>query len=405
MLKVFGVLAASFKQHTTPRVDNAIFRLHYRATTVLLLASCILVCTRQFIGNPIQCITDGKIPGHVINTYCFIMSTFTVPDYHDTEIGKESPHPGVGTPGIDGGGTEYHAYYQWVPFVLFLQAAMFYFPHYLWKIWDDGKFPTLIQGLNNKAMVMKSDDRKSKHRCLIKYVMGNLHEHNMWAFKFFFCEFLNVVNCIGNIYFTDYFLGYQFSKYGSEVLSYIQTTEIEDRTDPMDKVFPKVTKCTFHSFGPSGTIQKHDSLCVLALNIINEKIYTFLWFWFIILAVVTCLGLAYRLFIVLAPAMRYNLLKLRGRLLGDKRYLDVIIEKCQIGDWLLLYHLGRHMNGMSYGEFLQGLGEAMDRGYGTEPRAPKYDPREDTPLKPNLDPEYPVKPLQDELNAQLRERH
>ena len=30
----------------------------------------------------------------------------------------------------------------------------------------------------------------------------------------------------------------------------------EERTDPMVKIFPKVTKCTFHNFGVSGSIQE-----------------------------------------------------------------------------------------------------------------------------------------------------
>ena len=34
-------------------------------------------------------------------------------------------------------------------------------------------------------------------------------------------------------------------------------------------------------------MQKFDGLCVLPLNIINEKIYVFLWFWFVILAITT----------------------------------------------------------------------------------------------------------------------
>ena len=44
------------------------------------------------------------------------------------------------------------------------------------------------------------------------------------------------------------------------------------RTDPLTKVFPRVTKCDWHHYGPSGSIQKVDALCVLAVNIINEKV-------------------------------------------------------------------------------------------------------------------------------------
>ena len=46
----------------------------------------------------------------------------------------------------------------------------------------------------------------------------------------------------------------------------------------------QITKCTFHKFGSSGSVQKFDGICVLPLNIINEKIYVFLWFWFLLLA-------------------------------------------------------------------------------------------------------------------------
>ena len=42
--------------------------------------------------------------------------------------------------------------------------------------------------------------------------------------------------------------------------------EDEDREDPMMTVFPRVTKCSFHNYGASGTIQKHDALCVLGVN-------------------------------------------------------------------------------------------------------------------------------------------
>lgn len=34
----------------------------------------------------------------------------------------------------------------------------------------------------------------------------------------------------------------------------------------------RMTKCMFQKFGPSGTIEKLDALCVLGMNIINEKV-------------------------------------------------------------------------------------------------------------------------------------
>ena len=57
----------------------------------------------------------------------------------------------------------------------------------------------------------------------------------------------------------------------------------------------QVTKCTFNNYGPSGTVENKDGLCVLAINIINEKIYIFLWFWFLTLCVWTGVHLFIRI--------------------------------------------------------------------------------------------------------------
>jgi hypothetical protein len=61
----------------------------------------------------------------------------------------------------------------------------------------------------------------------------------------------SVFTQVGNIFFVDVFLGGAFLKYGTEVVRYSGMNQ-ENRTDPMIAVFPRVTKCTFHKFGPSG---------------------------------------------------------------------------------------------------------------------------------------------------------
>lgn len=130
-------------------------KLHYRATTLLLFACCILVTALDWVGNgkSIHCILDGDsdtwtIPANVINTYCYIMSTFILPK----ELAGSVVAPGVGTYVhsdqetrlLYDGEVRVQAYYQWVPFVLFLQACLFYAPHLLCKLWEGGKVKQLI---------------------------------------------------------------------------------------------------------------------------------------------------------------------------------------------------------------------------------------------------------------------
>ena len=74
-----------------------------------------------------------------------------------------------------------------------------------------------------------------------------------------------------------------------------------------------MTKCTFHKFGSSGELEKHDALCILPINIFNEKIYIFLWFWMLILGALTALVVVYRLALCISSSLRTYLFKLRYR--------------------------------------------------------------------------------------------
>ena len=82
---------------------------------------------------------NWTIPPNVINTYCYIMSTFTLPSQLAGSIGHDVAAPGVGTYNHKTGDVTFKAYYQWVPFVLFMQACLFYAPHLLCKMWEGGK--------------------------------------------------------------------------------------------------------------------------------------------------------------------------------------------------------------------------------------------------------------------------
>lgn len=49
---------SSMKLATKPRGEGAVFKLHYRATFLFVMACCILVTATQYIGDPIECMPD-----------------------------------------------------------------------------------------------------------------------------------------------------------------------------------------------------------------------------------------------------------------------------------------------------------------------------------------------------------
>ena len=117
----------------------------------------------------------------------------------------------------------------------------------------------------------------------------------------------------------------------------------------------------YFCFKYAGTIQRHDALCILALNIINEKIYTFLWFWFIILAIITSIDFLVRIIILLMPPVRMFLL--RSRLsVPQKDDADVITQRCSIGDWLLVDFLSKNMDTMIFSNVVSKLAKELDYG-------------------------------------------
>ncbi|EFN62743.1 Innexin inx3 [Camponotus floridanus] len=340
-------------------IDNMVFRMHYRITSAILFLCCIIVTANNLIGDPINCISELAGAGHVINTFCWITYTFTLPANNAKAVSTHVAHPGLG---IDEGEKRYHSYYQWVPFMLFFQGVLFYIPHWMWKQWEEGKIRIISEGMRG-SMVEPKQERQAKVERLVQYLVETLHLHNSYAAAYFFCEALNFVNTVGNIFFVDAFLGGAFLTYGTEVLRFSNMNQ-EQRTDPMIQVFPRITKCTFHKFGASGTIQKLDALCVLALNILNEKIYIFLWFWFIILALMSGLAVLYSMAIVLMPSTRETILKKRFKF-GTSDTVNALIRKTQVGDFLMLHLLGQNMNLMMFNETLEELCRRLQFGSGS----------------------------------------
>ena len=237
----------------------------------------------------------------------------------------------------------------------------------------------IIAGLNQ--LILDKKDRSDKERILAEYFVAALHTHTFWAMKMLLIDFLNLINVVGNIYLVDAFLGGEFSTYGVKVLNFLEA-DPENRIDPMAMIFPRVTKCSFYKYGPSGTIQTHDSICVLPINIINEKIYVFLWFWLIILSFISIIGLISHVFSMLVPSI--TKMNLSSRAMNRKNInLDELGRNFEIGDWKLLHILGTNMEPLVFGEFLQELSRAMrDKNQNSVATSPLLESKEQIRVYP-----------------------
>lgn len=89
---------------------------------ILKIAFSLIVTTRQYVGNPIDCVHTKDIPEDVLNTYCWIHSTYALKSMFLKKTGKEVPYPGVGNSEGKTEDRKVYKYYQWVCFCLFFQV-------------------------------------------------------------------------------------------------------------------------------------------------------------------------------------------------------------------------------------------------------------------------------------------
>lgn len=358
-------------------IDNSVFRLHCKATAFMIFVSCTVVSVGQFFGDPIDCIVD-TIPQGVMDTYCWIHSTFTLPKHVKGEIGWEVAHPGVAPVLNYEEEVVEHKFYQWVCFTLFVQGVCFLLPYSLWKRWEGGRVAKLIPqedlchalhdsrmpGFATAAALIEKQKAQIAIGKMKDYFITKNHfnyrEHRHYFLKFTFCEFLNFVNVLCQIFFLDLFLGGVFTTYGSDVLAMSQE-DPENRNDPLNSVFPKVAKCTFNKYGPSGTIENYDGLCILSLNIINEKIYILLWFWFVFLSTVSAIQLVWRAFSIISGRMREFILRGQSRLLAGPDDVTLCCYNMSMGDWFILVQIGNNIDSHIYADLIQQIARSFKK--------------------------------------------
>ena len=281
-----------------------------KATTVILFSFGLLLAHRS---DSVSCSDEKGESSKIIDSYCqrysFIATHGTIRN---------------------------HDYYEWITCVFLLQALLFYVPHFIWEKFEAGKLTNLVGNLDN---LISGEEEKEYSKKLINYLVTIKKVHKFYFFCFIACQVLHAVNIIGQIYFTDFFLGGEFFKYGIQYFN------------RKSKLFPEMANCTFIIDGFTDRI---DTTCFFPLNFLHEKLYAILWFWFIFLAVVSVLSLIHSILAISSLRFRVYLLSAQAPS-APRDEIEYIVQKSGTGGLFLLLQLGRNINPVLFEEIMRDL--------------------------------------------------
>jgi hypothetical protein len=99
-------------------------------------------------------------------------------------------------------------------------------------------------------------------------------------------KLLYIANAIGQLFLLNLFMGRGFSLIGIEAIQqWINGQDME-----AVERFPRITMCKFIIRTLGDNIQPYDVQCLLPINIYNEKIFLFIWFWLAFVSIASIYG-------------------------------------------------------------------------------------------------------------------
>ncbi len=209
-------------------------------------------------------------------------------------------------------------------------------------------------------MLTFSDESKVKQRRkIILYIKRNRGFHSQYALYYAISEVFNLVNIIAQIILTNYFLDHAFATYGLKIFQLTMKPPYH-RDDMLARVFPTVTACRMATGGPAFGKNQHDILCILSINIIHEKVYIVLWFWFLFVLICSISCILYRL-ATLHPNVRVYMLQGKLRLSARRDRVAFISAHQSYGVWFLIYRLSQNMDPVTFDEVMDDIDQAFQK--------------------------------------------
>jgi ABC-type multidrug transport system fused ATPase/permease subunit len=294
-----------FKSIQRTTIDDFADRLFYYYTALMLTFFAILTGAKQTIGKPIECMMPAEFPNtwsDYVRGFCYVSSTYFVP-VNDTSSIEYKQEKMV------------HGYYQWVPFILIIQALLIYLPNLAWKTFQKTQnidFQHVVEKAKTLRFEMGDEHQKSI-KDIVAYLkqrlqhQGTSHGYSYVGFGMksalahIFTKMLTILVILFEISFINTNFGPAPDNFWGLTMFHQGLTNSRWNESG---VFPRVTFCDFKqpTFGgkpPQRTVQ-----CVLMVNMLNEKIFIFVWLWLAACLIISIIDLIYTIITLFTPYLR-----------------------------------------------------------------------------------------------------
>jgi hypothetical protein len=170
-----------------------------------------------------------------------------------------------------------------------------------------------------------------------------------------------MTNVVVQFYLLDRLFDGYFRLFGVDVTRYamLSAPDRQRHVNPATLLFPKVSKCQYMRFGPSGSLELIDAMCILTVNVMNEKIFLLLWFWFVALIAFTIPTLAFHIALFSSATLRMRTTISRTKLQPPTQpsLVQAHVKSLLVGDWFLLHLLNQNLDPISFSRLLSSYAQ------------------------------------------------
>jgi len=282
------LLIDRLKSLKTSKLDDFVDRLHYLYTTLMLVFFVFVVGMQQTFKTSLNCKVDANWPDQwtdYSNNYCYTIGTYHTKNGSNFDGKREKIH-------VD--------YYHWVPYALAVQALSFCIPHLVYLFLASFTLPGLnlqniLKRCCNASTKKESDlDEETAEIANSIYLYTALPRNNhkskslgkSVAYSYILSKLLNLANVAFNIYLLNQFIGMGNTNWAFTIVQNAYNHVYWDQTG----FFPRITFCDLPIKG-IGQQRVHTVQCLLMINILIEKAYIIIYFWFLALFIMTFINL------------------------------------------------------------------------------------------------------------------